>query len=193
MESILNNSKQTIEIKKSKFIGYSFFCENIQDLDTCLNELSGEHKKATHICYAYVIDNFEKAVDSGEPSGTAGWPILEVIKKQKLKNCLCVVVRYFGGIKLGAGGLSRAYSRCAANVLKSSGRAQLKQLYTCKIELDYGEEFMLNKLKKLENIYNLNVEYAKNIIVHFSVDKPFANSLFEDKVVQEINLKWERV
>jgi uncharacterized YigZ family protein len=110
-----------IEIKKSKFIGYAYKISNVSDAANIVENLKKEHKKATHICYAYKIIGeiyAEKAFDDGEPSGTAGKPILNVINKQNLSNILVVVVRYFGGVKLGAGGLLRAYTKTAAENVK---------------------------------------------------------------------------
>lgn len=110
-----------IEIKKSKFYGYSYKIDKVEDVKQILDNLKKEHKKATHICYAYKIINgaeFVKFSDDGEPSGTAGKPIFNVIDKKKLNNILVVVVRYFGGVKLGAGGLVRAYTNCASELLK---------------------------------------------------------------------------
>ena len=110
-----------LEIKKSKFIGYLFEIKNVEEIKEKIDALKREHKKATHICYAYRLASpfSEKAVDDGEPSGTAGKPILNVLQKQEKQNVLLVVVRYFGGIKLGAGGLLRAYSKCASETLKA--------------------------------------------------------------------------
>lgn len=107
-------------IKKSKFVGYVFNVTNVDQIKEILDELKKEHKKATHITYAYSIKTpfLEKAVDDGEPSGTAGKPILNVIQKNNKENILLVVVRYFGGIKLGAGGLLRAYSKTASECIK---------------------------------------------------------------------------
>lgn len=110
-----------LEIKKSKFIGCVYKVNSISDVTNIIESLKKEHKKATHICYAYKITDkeyAEKAFDDGEPSGTAGKPILNVVNKQNLSNILVVVIRYFGGIKLGASGLFRAYSKCASQVLK---------------------------------------------------------------------------
>lgn len=109
-----------LEIKKSKFIGLYFPVKSQDEVVEVLNNLKKEHKKATHICYAYRLTNpfSEKAFDDGEPSGTAGKPILNVLQKQDKKDSLLVVVRYFGGIKLGAGGLVRAYSKTASETLK---------------------------------------------------------------------------
>ena len=113
---------KTVEIveKKSKFVGYLLECEDVASVSKALDFLKTLHKKATHICYAYSLKTpfAEKAVDDGEPGGTAGRPILSVIQKQKRENVCVFVVRYFGGVKLGAGGLVRAYSKVASEVLK---------------------------------------------------------------------------
>lgn len=109
--------------KKSKFLGYVFSVTTAKQVEEIIKNLKKEHKKATHICYAYIISSdmvLAKAVDDGEPSGTAGRPIYNVIEKKNLKNILVVVVRYFGGIKLGAGGLVRAYTKCASEAVKMS-------------------------------------------------------------------------
>lgn len=108
-----------IIINKSRFVAYFYNLENLNQVKEILNSLKVEHKKATHICYAYVYNKeivSEKCSDDGEPKGTAGYPILNVIKKKNLTNTLIVVVRYFGGIKLGAGGLTRAYSKATSNL-----------------------------------------------------------------------------
>lgn len=110
--------KETI-INKSRFIGIKKELTSEEDIEQTLTALRKEHKNATHICYAYVysIDKvLEKCSDDGEPKGTAGAPIMGVIKKRGAKNVLVVVVRYFGGIKLGAGGLVRAYSKTAGSL-----------------------------------------------------------------------------
>lgn len=110
----------TIIEKKSKFLGYVYNVEKEEQVKDIIKDLKVEHKKSTHICYAYIINKdtyLAKAVDDGEPGGTAGRPILNVIEKKKLANLLVVVVRYFGGIKLGAGGLVRMYTKCASEAL----------------------------------------------------------------------------
>lgn len=109
-----------IIINKSRFIAYRQDLDSLDDVKSFLSVLQKEHKKATHICYAYVYSKeiiSEKCSDDGEPKGTAGYPILNVIKKKNLTNTLVAVVRYFGGIKLGAGGLTRAYTKACAEVL----------------------------------------------------------------------------
>lgn len=107
-----------IIIKKSKFITKLYEIDNTNCINEIIDDLKKEYKKATHICYAYIVNGQEKAVDDGEPSGTAGRPILNVLQKRKENNKLIVVIRYFGGIKLGAGGLVRAYTKSASEILK---------------------------------------------------------------------------
>lgn len=107
--------------KKSKFIAYLIKNASQEKISKALDFLRIEHKKATHICYACRITSpfCEKAVDDGEPSGTAGKPILSVLQKRDLHDVCVFVVRYFGGIKLGAGGLVRAYTKVTSGVLNA--------------------------------------------------------------------------
>ena len=118
--SIKQYVKTEYEIQKSRFISYGIALSSVQQAEEEIKKIESEHAQATHVCYAYVVSGFEKCSDNGEPSGTAGKPILEVIKKNKLTNVLIVVVRYFGGIKLGAGGLVRAYSKSASLALNNN-------------------------------------------------------------------------
>ncbi len=165
--TIKNDVSEILEIKKSKFIGYAFFCEDVNDANKFLADIRAEHKKATHVCFAYVINSNEKASDDGEPQGTAGIPILEIIKKRKLTNVLVIVVRYFGGIKLGAGGLVRAYGEGATLALNSAGTANLIEATEFSVSLNYGEEGVLNTIKNTEGVHNLKFEYADKINVSF--------------------------
>ena len=106
-------NKSLVEIKKSKFIGLYYEVESVDEVKTILEELKKEHKKARHMPYAYKVGNTAKKTDDKEPSNTAGLPIYNIIERKNLNNCLVIVIRYFGGIKLGAGGLLRAYSDAA--------------------------------------------------------------------------------
>ena len=108
----------TYEIKKSKFIAYYYEIETKEEANTILETLKKEHKKAKHIPYAYKIENQAKKSDDKEPSNTAGTPIYNLIEKNNLHNVFLAVVRYFGGVKLGAGGLTRAYLTTAKEVIK---------------------------------------------------------------------------
>lgn len=169
--TIKQDVSEILEIKKSKFIGYAFFCENVETANNYLKQLRNEHKKATHVCFAYVINSNEKASDDGEPQGTAGLPILEIIKKRKLTNVLIVVVRYFGGIKLGAGGLVRAYGESVTLSLNSAATTNLTEATEFSLTLNYGEESVLNSLKNNGDIYNLKFEYSDKISITFLADE----------------------
>lgn len=107
-----------LEVKKSKFIGYYYKIETVSEVEEVLDYLKKEHKKARHFPYAYKICSQIKKSDDKEPSGTAGMPILNILEKNNLDHSLLVIVRYFGGIKLGAGGLIRAYSNTAKEAIK---------------------------------------------------------------------------
>ena len=109
-------NKEEIIIKKSKFIGFMYEIDNIDEVKTIINNLKKEYKKARHIPYAYKVDMQIKKSDDKEPANTAGGPILYIIEQKELNHVLIAVVRIFGGIKLGAGGLIRAYKECANKV-----------------------------------------------------------------------------
>lgn len=138
MRTIEKNEQYQFEINKSIFISFAYFVENENMAKGILEDLSKKYSDATHICYAYVLQapRVEKCSDNGEPSGTAGKPILEVIKKKKLENVLCVVVRYFGGKKLGAGGLVRAYTNSTNGVLDKCEIINKEKMILQKIEVD---------------------------------------------------------
>ena len=106
------------EIKKSKFIGLLYELDSIDEVDIILENIKKEHKKARHYPYAYKFNSMAKKTDDKEPNGTCGTPILNVLERNNLNNHLLVVIRYFGGTKLGAGPLLRSYSKAANEVIK---------------------------------------------------------------------------
>ena len=179
--TIKQDVSEILEIKKSKFIGYAFFCADVDEANKYLESVRLEHKKATHVCYAYVVNSNEKASDDGEPQGTAGIPILEIIKKRKLTNVLVIVVRYFGGIKLGAGGLVRAYGESAGLALNSAATTNLIEATEFSFSLNYGEEGVLNTIKSTEGVINLKFEYSDKINVTFLAET-------ELEVLQNLNV-----
>ena len=111
-------NESLVEIKKSKFIGLYYEVNSVEEVNTILNDLKKEHKKARHMPYAYKIGSIAKKTDDKEPSNTAGLPIYNLIERKNLDNCLIVVIRYFGGTKLGAGNLLRAYVDAANKTIK---------------------------------------------------------------------------
>ena len=111
MKKIKKTFQSSIDIKKSQFICRLFPAQNEKEAKEIINEISEKYKDATHNCTAYVVSDGEGYDDDGEPGGTAGRPMLNVLKKNEIENVVAIVTRYFGGIKLGAGGLVRAYSK----------------------------------------------------------------------------------
>lgn len=135
-------------IEKSRFLTYVSHIEDEKDAKAFLSKIRALHPLATHVCYAYIADktgNLQRFSDDGEPQGTAGLPILGVLKAQNLKETAIAVVRYFGGIKLGAGGLTRAYSGGAAECVDAAE----KRLYSMGLELTLEVEYSrINALLK---------------------------------------------
>lgn len=157
-------------INKSRFIGYSKPISSEDDAIAFIQEIKSKHKDATHNVYAYVFgenNNIQRYSDDGEPSGTAGIPVLEVIKKEDLRNVVVVVTRYFGGIKLGTGGLVRAYTK-GAKIGLEAGLIVDKVLYKkIKFRIDYTLYGKVeNELLRLEYIIS-DVIYddAVNLII----------------------------
>lgn len=163
MYSISKNIENTIIINKSKFITKLFSVNNINEVNQILNNIKKEYNDSTHICFAYILENTEKCSDDGEPSGTAGLPILNVLKKNNLTNVLAIVIRYFGGIKLGAGGLVRAYTNSITEILKNIDIIELEEGYLIELEFPYDQvklvDYMLIKNEIISKEYNDNVIY----------------------------------
>ena len=131
MKTIKETIKTTQTINKSEFITTLYQVNSLEDVQSLLQETRKKYYDATHNCYAYILGNNQetkKSSDDGEPSGTSGMPILNVLEKNDLTNILCIVTRYFGGIKLGAGGLVRAYSSSAAMAISSATMLNLKHI-----------------------------------------------------------------
>lgn len=147
--TVKKEGSDEIIIQKSRFIGYVRRVETEEAAKAFIQEMKKKHHDATHNCSAYMIgehDQIQKANDDGEPSGTAGVPMLEVLKKQGLKDTAVVVTRYFGGIKLGAGGLIRAYGNTTSQAIQTTGIVKRQLMQGFSITIDY------TLLGKLENI-----------------------------------------
>ena len=167
---IINDTYEYIlEVNKSKFIGTIFKANNILDFNNMMNSIKDKYPKATHYVYAYRFINEFKSSDDGEPGGTSGMPIFNVIDKENLFNTAIVVVRYFGGIKLGAGGLVRAYSKCASNLIEDSRKSLLLEGIECNISFKYDEISSIDNLvnsskcRVLDKKFQEDVQY--NIII----------------------------
>jgi len=163
--------------KKSRFIGYLFVVSSEQEARDAIQSIKKKHYDARHNCYAYILKSGAlKYSDDGEPQGTAGVPILEVIKRQSVTNCLIVVTRYFGGILLGAGGLLRAYSAAASGVLDEVGVRDVVYWSVLSFSLPYH---FIERFKKELNLFDgveLNAEYTDSVNVSVRVLKDKADS-----------------
>lgn len=134
------SAETEIVIKKSRFLSFIKRTESEEEAKAFIADIKKEHKAATHNCSAYIVGKsalIQKADDDGEPQGTAGVPILEVLKKEELYNVAVVVTRYFGGIKLGAGGLIRAYSQGASSAVQKAGKVIEVPVVPLTVTLDY--------------------------------------------------------
>lgn len=158
MYTILNNCHNEIIIRNSKFITYLYYITTSKEVNDYLNKLKEEYKDASHYCFSYITQKEEKASDDNEPSKTAGIPMLEILRKKKLTNVLAITIRYFGGIKLGSGGLIRAYAQSVNDCLKNTLIVPLKKGYSYKISIPYSIQkridLLLNKAQDIEKEYN---------------------------------------
>ncbi|MEK5146234.1 YigZ family protein [Psychrobacillus sp. FSL K6-4615] len=158
--TIQGYGESEIIIQKSRFLTYVSRAETEQQAQDFINNIKEKHKSANHNCSAYIIgehDNIQKANDDWEPSGTAGVPMLEVLKKQGLQDTVVVVTRYFGGIKLGGGGLIRAYGKATTEGIDAAIVVERKLHHLMKISIDY------TWLGKVENEVRNSVYPLKEI------------------------------
>lgn len=172
--TVKGDGMHEIVIQKSRFIAHINRVETEEEAQQFIASIKKKHYGATHNCSAYMIgenDQIQKANDDGEPSGTAGVPILEVIKKKGLKDTAVVVTRYFGGIKLGAGGLIRAYGKAASEGIDTTGIVERRLMCVIHTKVDY------TWLGKLENelrssVYNIKeIEYLDNVVIQTFVEE----------------------
>ncbi len=172
MNSILEKTINEIHIKKSRFIALALPIQEERDVVESLKLIKKEYTNANHYTYAYILgdkSNIQKASDDGEPTRTAGFPILEVLQKNDLTNILVVVIRYFGGIKLGVGGLIRAYSSSASEVIKITTKTKKITTYECIVKCSYDYIGNIDKYLR-QNTNLLDVAYSDEITFKFKID-----------------------
>lgn len=190
----MNTIKETIEntliIKNSRFITIIYNINDINDIDKYLKLVKDKYKDATHYCYAYILPNNIKCSDDGEPSGTAGKPILDVLTKHNLNFVLAIVVRYFGGIKLGASGLIRAYSKCISNCLNNTELTKLIPGKNIDIYFSYKDindiDLLLTNChinnKNYQDMISYNVNIPNNLL-------PILENKYQVKINNDIYIK----
>lgn len=179
MKSIRRRISTHETIDKSLFINYLIPVRSVDQAMDAYQDIKQEHADATHHCFAYVIGrnkDHQKYADDGEPNRTAGFPMLDVLMKHDVTDILAVTVRYYGGIKLGAGGLVRAYSGSVANSMKQAKFAFLQTFYIFRVEIGFNDIGQVEHF--LHKDYDLvHTEYHQNVIyyveIHESKKKSF--------------------
>ena len=185
----------TIVIEKSRFLTFIKRVKTEQEYKDYLNEIRKKYHDASHVCSACIINNIVRSSDDGEPSGTAGAPILNVLSKNNLNEVACLVVRYFGGIKLGAGGLIRAYSNSVSECLKKSELVEEKTFNKYSLTLSYDLANKIEYYMKHETIL-LETKYENDITFIFCIKdekqllqiKEFTKGI-DPKIIGEIVLE----
>lgn len=172
-------------IEKSRFLTYSEHVESEEDAKAFIARIRKMHSLATHVCYAFVADkagNLQRFSDDGEPQGTAGIPILEVLKAKKLYETAVAVVRYFGGIKLGAGGLVRAYSSSAAENLDGADIRVLEMCAERIAEVDYTGVDSMQKFISTHTCSLLSTDYGEKVRFRLALKKLDADRFCDELV-----------
>ena len=180
--TVRSEASDEIIIQKSRFIGYAAPCETEDEAIAFIRKLREKHRDARHCCYAYVIGTnagIMRYSDDGEPGGTAGMPMMDVLKNENAVNCCVVVVRYFGGILLGTGGLVRAYTQGCKIALQSAGLIRMELSSSIRCSMSYSlwntVQYALQKLP----VQIMDVVYAENVVITLAARKTDSDSVLE--------------
>lgn len=193
MKSVRDIIEYSWIIKKSEFICTLIPCNDENQIPNIINEYREKYQDASHNCIAYIVNQQERANDDGEPSGTAGMPMLNVLKKQELTNIIAIVTRYYGGIKLGAGGLTRAYTQSVADALKEADIVEKFPVALYDIMLGYSFTKKMEHLIKMHNILCTNTKYEEEVTYtcyipnedFFLVIQELTNNTYQKKFIKE--------
>ncbi|SFD11413.1 YigZ family protein [Clostridium uliginosum] len=183
--TIRNLGEDSFEEKKSEFIGYAKRVESDEEAKAFVTEIKNMHKQATHNCWAYVVGknmNIQRYSDDGEPQGTAGIPILEVMKKSGTTDCAIVVTRYFGGVLLGTGGLTRAYTKGASIAIKSAGIVEKVLGLRIRLEMDYD---LFGKVQYIcgQNFWHIeDTEYTDKVVAYILAEKTIIETIENEMI-----------
>lgn len=192
--TIFQSGTQELIIKKSRFIGNSTPVQSESDALAFIDKIRSEHRTATHNCYAYRVEENgvlrQRYSDDGEPGGTAGLPMVSVLEKERLTNLCVVVTRYFGGIKLGTGGLVSAYTDACKIGIESGIPVQMSSYSLLKITVSYELFGKLDYYLQTEKIEVVNKEYATDVAMELYIPE-FYEPSFLEKLVDLLNGKVE--
>lgn len=187
--SVKETGENEIVIQKSRFIAHIKRAETESEAQEFIQALKKKHWDASHNCSAYLIgehDQIQKANDDGEPGGTAGVPILEVLKKRKLKDTVVVITRYFGGIKLGAGGLIRAYGKATSEGLDAIGIVERRLAQIIHVKIDYTWLGKIEKELRASAFAIKEIHYLDIVQIDTYVDQSQVQA-FMDWMVEQTN------
>lgn len=190
MKTIAKPYQSTIDIKKSKFICRLFPAQNEKEAKEIISRISEEFKDATHNCSAYLVSDGEGYDDDGEPGGTAGRPMLNVLKKNNLENSVAVVTRYFGGIKLGAGGLVRAYSKSVLETLAVAEIVEMEAYELFKITFNYQDIKSIDSDVRNQNLSLTSKEYDSLVKYTIAVANIEQIEGFKEKYNDKIQVEY---
>ncbi len=190
--TIKENAHIELIEKKSKFITNIFYVESVKEAEEIIIKTKKNYFDARHNCIAYRIMEdrlIEKSNDDGEPSGTAGVPMLNILQKNNLINILVIVTRYFGGILLGTGGLVRAYSNSVLQAIDKSIKIEKCYGQELEIELNYNEFEKFKYYCKNNKINIIHVQYLDNIVCKIELEEHIKHKLMKDFETKNINIK----
>ncbi len=178
--SVTKDRRKELKIKRSTFIAHLHYVETMQDAKKYISKIADEHKTANHNCWAFIVgekgETFHSS-DAGEPSGTAGQPMLNALKKHKMTNIVAVVTRYFGGVKLGIRGLIEAYGETIEAAIELSPLKKLIKLSSYKISCEYDLADQLKyKIKQLKAEIK-KVEYTAEVTILISIEDHIKDNL----------------
>ncbi len=179
--------KNEIIIQKSRFITLLYPIQSKDEVLSLLQSSKNEYRNATHYCYAYIIDNIAHCSDDGEPSKTAGMPMLNVLQGNQLDHILAITIRYFGGIKLGAGGLVRAYSNSVSKALENATITEYTPGIEISITFPYSEVKQVDYILQHQNI--IKKEYNKDITYIVQMNHESFSDIQKRLKIQNINIK----
>ena len=191
--TILKDETAEIVEKKSKFIANISYVENVEEAEAKIKDIKKKYYDAKHNCIAYrVMENgqiVEKASDDGEPSGTAGGPMLNIFQKNNLCNLVVVVTRYFGGILLGTGGLVRAYSDATQKAIEKSIKVSKVEGVEVEVKLDYANLDIFKYYCKNNEIKITKIDYYEDIVLKIEMEKNRKNIFLKDIETKKLNIK----
>lgn len=188
MKTIKERVENEIVIKNSRFITLLLKLNHSEEVNFYLEEAKKNYPKATHYCYCYRIGDFQKFSDDKEPGGTAGLPMLHVLEKENITSILAITIRYFGGIKLGAGGLVRAYTKSLTKALEKAEIINLVSGYLVQIEIPYEEEKELIYL--LKHCLIIKKDYQEKVIYQVEIPQSFLDKIskYSYQIIKEIQV-----